>query len=355
MDFIDQLKQFSSRVEKLKAQLTTEEATKMSLIVPFFQLLGYDVFNPDEFTPEYTADVGIKKGEKVDYAIMRDGDPAILIECKWCGDSLDKHSSQLFRYFGTSTAKFGILTNGLQYRFYTDLDESNKMDLTPFLEFDISNIKPALVPELKKFSKDTFDVDSIFSTASELKYSKSIKDFFSSQLKEPSDEFVKYFLSEVYDGVKTQNVIDKYKNVVKKALNDYVNETMSEKINSALKNETPASSPIDEEVAVSDEIEVSKIVTTDEEIESYYIIKSLLVDMASVDDITYKDNERYFTILYQNNIRKTICRIILGTKKKHIMIPDDNKTFSRYYIDSINDIYSYKEQIRKALTLYSQN
>ena len=141
MGFNENLLQLSERILSIKPNILTEEATKMSMIIPFFQLLGYDVFNPLEFCPEYTADVGIKKGEKVDYAIIINGDPAILIECKSCTETLDKHSSQLFRYFGTTTAKFGILTNGVVYRFYTDLDESNKMDLTPFLEIDMDNLK----------------------------------------------------------------------------------------------------------------------------------------------------------------------------------------------------------------------
>ena len=128
MDFIDEIKQYSKRVSNLKDSLSTEEATKTSLIMPFFALLGYDVFNPEEFVPEYTADVGIKKGEKVDYAILSNGEPVMLIECKAVKEELKKHDSQLFRYFGTSKAKFAILTNGIIYRFFTDLDEPNKMD-----------------------------------------------------------------------------------------------------------------------------------------------------------------------------------------------------------------------------------
>lgn len=149
MDFIDQLKQFSKRVESLKDSISTEEATKTSIIMPFFAMLGYDVFNPQEFVPEYTADVGIKKGEKVDYAIFKDGKPVILIECKSINENLEKHDSQLFRYFVTSEAKFAILTNGILYRFYTDLEEPNKMDETPFLEIDILNLKENQVPEIK--------------------------------------------------------------------------------------------------------------------------------------------------------------------------------------------------------------
>ena len=127
MDFIDQLKQFSKRVESMKDSIQTEEATKTAIIMPFFAMLGYDVFNPQEFVPEFTADVGIKKGEKVDYAILINGNPEILIECKWCGESLSKHGSQLFRYFGTSPAKFGILTNGLIYQFFTRPSSSLKV------------------------------------------------------------------------------------------------------------------------------------------------------------------------------------------------------------------------------------
>lgn len=175
MDFADQVKILSKRVDTLKNQIQTEEATKTSFIMPFFQLLGYDVFNPLEFVPEYTADVGIKKGEKVDYAILNDGEPVILVEAKWCGESLDKHGGQLFRYFGTTKAKFGILTNGFEYRFFTDLDEQNKMDQKPFFVFDITQIKEQDITELKKFHKASFDIDAVFSAAEDLKYSNQVK------------------------------------------------------------------------------------------------------------------------------------------------------------------------------------
>ena len=211
MGFNEDLKQLSERIVSLKENITTEEATKMSMILPFFQLLGYDVFNPSEFCPEYTADIGVKKGEKVDYAILINGYPELLIECKWCGESLSKHGSQLFRYFGTSPAKFGILTNGLTYQFFTDLDETNKMDLTPFLEVHLDDLRDAQINELKKFSKEVFDKDNIFSTASELKYSSLIKNLLAEDLDNPSDEFVRYILSHIYEGQKNQKVVDKFK------------------------------------------------------------------------------------------------------------------------------------------------
>ena len=113
MDFKDEIKQFTERVEKLKPEIKTEEATKNAFIMPFIRSLGYDVFNPLEVIPEFVADIGIKKGEKVDYAIMRDGTPMILVECKHWSENLDPHNSQLFRYFHTTKAKFGLLTNGI--------------------------------------------------------------------------------------------------------------------------------------------------------------------------------------------------------------------------------------------------
>lgn len=341
MGFTEDLKQFAERVIPLKENISTEEATKMSMIIPFFQLLGYDVFNPGEFCPEYTADVGVKKGEKVDYAILINGNPEILIECKWCGESLSKHGSQLFRYFGTSPAKFGILTNGLIYQFFTDLDEANKMDLAPFLEINLNDLKDAQINELKKFSKEVFDKDNIFSTASDLKYSSLIKGLLAKDLDDPSDEFIRYILSNVYDGQKNQKVIDKFKSIVKKSFTGFVNDIVNQKISSAL---TPEADEQPNDTPILDE-QKSKIVTTEEEMEAFYIVRGILAGTIPIEDVVYRDTESYFGILYQDNNRKPLCRINLDTKNKQLLIPDENKNFERIYIDSLNDIYSYKNKL----------
>lgn len=346
MGFNEDLKQFSERILSMKDSISTEEATKMSMIIPFFQMLGYDVFNPAEFCPEYVADVGIKKGEKVDYAILVNGTPEILIECKWCGETLSKHGSQLFRYFGTSPAKFGILTNGLIYQFFTDLDEANKMDLTPFLEINMEDLKDAHVNELKKFSKENFDKDNIFSTASELKYSTLIKGALTSDLDSPSDDFVRYILTNIYEGQKTQKVIDKFKPIVKKSFTAFINDIVNQKISSAL---APDITESQDDVAAEPE---SKVITTEQELESFYIIRGILAGIAPVEDIVYRDTESYFSILYKDNNRKPICRINLDTKNKQIMIPDENKTFERIYIDSLNDIYKSKDKLIAATKRY---
>lgn len=343
MDFIDKVKQLSTRISTMKDNISTEEATKTSMIMPFFQLLGYDVFNPLEFVPEYTADFGIKKGEKVDYAIMDENNqPVILVEAKWCGEPLDKHASQLFRYFSTTPAKFGVLTNGIIYQFFTDLDESNKMDDRPFLEFDILNIKESLVPELKKFQKQAFDIEAITNSASELKYSSQIRQIFTQQLSNPDDVFVKYILGKVYDGLRTQKVIDSFRPIVKKAFSQFVNELINDRLKNALENEKIESEkPEATEDTAQDTEEESKakIVTTQEELESYFIIKSILYPVLGEHDIAYKDTQSYFNILLDNNTRKWVCRLYLSGKRKMFTTPDEGK----YALESVNDLYKYKK------------
>lgn len=360
MDFIDQIKQFSKRVDSLKDSLPTEEATKTSIIMPFFSLLGYDVFNPEEFMPEFTADVGIKKGEKVDYAILNNGEPTILIECKWIGEPLDKHGSQLFRYFSTTKAKFGILTNGRIFRFFTDLDENNKMDEKPFLEIDILDVKEAQVAELKKFHKSNFDVDTIFNVASELKYSNEFKLTFANLLQNPTDDFVKIFLSNTYDGKFTQKVVDKFKPVLKKSLNNYITELMNDKIKAALgtqedvvksdgNDNSNSAESAEETPAIEKE---SKIVTTEEELEAYFIVKNLLKDTVDINEITYKDNERYMAILYKSKTTKWICRFYFNTATKYLAISNENKKEEKIAISNIYDIEKYKDKLVAALSKY---
>lgn len=349
MDFPEEIKQFSQRIIKMTPSITNEESTKMSMIIPFFQLLGYDVFNPNEFSPEYTTDVGIKKGEKVDYAILNNNVPEILIECKWCGESLNKHDSQLFRYFATSPAKFAILTNGLSYKFYTDLEEANKMDMTPFLEIDMENLRDTSVNALKKFCKDSFDKDSIFSVASELKYSSLIKDWLRKQSTEISDEFAKTILSDIYDGLKTQKIIDKFKPIIQKSFNAYIGDLVNQKISSALIEPENADSL--EESAATIEPN-SKIITTEEELQAYNIVRAILTEEIPLDKVFYRDTESYFGILFDDNNRKPICRFNFDTKRKQLLLPDENKNFTRIYLDSIIDIYKYKQELLTSAKRY---
>lgn len=354
MEIKEKLYALSERAENIIDQIKTEEGTKQSLILPFFQILGYDVFNPLEFCPEFDADYGIKKGEKVDYAIIINGEPIILVEAKSCNDNLDKHGSQLFRYFNSSKAKFGVLTNGIKYRFFTDLDETNKMDQKPFFEIDLLNLSDIQVSYLKNFERDSLDVNSILSTAEELKYSNLIKDFLKQQLASPTEDFANYILSHVYEGRKTATVVEKFLPIVKRAFNQLITETLSIKFAETLKGDSKLQNDSDEaKEDTTTDTTVNKIFTTSEELEGFAIIKSILRTTINPNDITYKDTETYFGILYKNNTRKWICRLFLGSKKS-IILPVGDKGQERFYLETLNDIYSYEEQLKSIVANFIQ-
>lgn len=356
VEFTEKIKTFVARIEKLKDQVQTEEGTKTSLIMPFFQMLGYDVFNPLEFVPEFIADVGTKKGEKVDYAIIIDDNPTIIIEAKYAGENLDKHGNQILRYFAMTPAKFGILTNGIEYRFYTDLAEVNKMDQVPFFSVNLLDLKDSQINELKKFHKSAFDVEKVFATAENLKYTNQIKSFMQKQIEEPDDEFITYICNKVYDGKKTKNVIDKFRPIVKKSINQLFNEIVNDRLTAALKRpedvEKEDVPPVEPPQEVVEEKPKKTIITTQEEWQAFAIIKVLLKDIVPVEKVTCKDTQSYFGVLYDNNTWKWICRLMLEGNKKYLVLPDENKNSQYYQLENINDIFKYEEQIKIVVQRY---
>ena len=332
----EKIKNFVERLDSMKDNIGTEEATKTSLIMPFFSMLGYDVFNPTEFIPEFTADVGIKKGEKVDYAIVFNDEPVILIEAKSISEKLEKHDSQLFRYFGTTRAKFAILTNGLTYKFFTDLDEPNKMDASPFLEIDLSDISDNDISELKKFEKENFDVNSIVSAASDLKYYGMIKKLLKDEFLNPTDDFIKFVLSNgIYEGRLMQNVIERFRPIVKKSISQYLNELVNDKIKNALNIDNMN---LCDYFICPDEEEESGIVTTEEELQAFYIVKSILCNHIALERVTYKDTVSYFSVMIDNKVTRWVCRFFFKDTVKYVIVPTENEN-RKYILDSIADIY----------------
>jgi hypothetical protein len=350
MDFKDQIKQIGERVNKLKEQIQTEEATKNAFIMPFLQSLGYDVFDPLEVVPEYITDIGTKKGEKIDYAIFKDGNPTILIECKHWQQNLNIHDGQLLRYFHVSKAKFGILTNGISYRFYSDLVEPNKMDEKPFLEFNINELRENQIEELKKFHKTVFDADSITNTASELKFTNEIKHLFQNELTNPSNDFVKHFAKQVYPSVVTAKVLEQFTNLTKKSIQQFISELITERLKTALSKEDENNKEI-EEINTSEND--SKIITTDEELEGFMIIKSILRQAIPVSRVTYRDAQSYFAILLDDNNRKPICRLYLNGSKKFIATFDEQKKEMKNEIETLENIFDYADTLIQTIENYN--
>ena len=338
--FSDQLKGLGKRVLTLRENISTEEATKTSLIMPFFQILGYDIFNPLEFVPEFTADVGIKKGEKVDYAIIMDSNPVMLIEAKAVTENLTRHDSQLFRYFSTTTSKFGVLTNGVEYKFFTDLDEPNKMDSTPFLTVDITKLRDVQIQEIAKFHKENFDIGKITSSASELKYLYAIKDFIATQSLSPSEEFVKYIVGEIYEGVKTKTTIEKFTPLVQKGFSQFINDSVNEKLSTALNSSIDtkiSSDSVPVEAPAKKDVE-AQIVTTPEELESYAMAKVVLKEVISPDRVFYRDNLSYFNILIDDNIRKWVVRVLTVNNQLRLVFNDSDTDATRTKVDIASPI-----------------
>ena len=358
MDFIDELRQHAKHVASVKADCINEAATRHFMIEPFFRLLGYNIDNPKEFFPEFTADVAERKHEKGDYSIHINGKLAIIIEAKQADNNLSHGSAQLIRYFSTQTAKFGILTNGIIYKFYTDIARENIMDSDPFMTFNLFDFNEDSVGEIKRFTKANFDVASAHSAASDLKYTNSIVTNLKSQRINPSDSFTKYMMDELkYDGTKTQQAIERFRPIVERGFNEYINNTINETLKSAIISEVnpkPQEGPEVSEQPVADNQNPpskksrDKLFTRDE-FEAFGIIKGLLYGTINPSKLSCKNNENYISVLVDEKTTQWICRLHLDGYKKYIRFPTfaeepfDKET--RHDIESVNDIYNYQAAI----------
>jgi len=376
MAFSDGLASIAKKIRDTRDSIQTEEATKNAFIMPFISsVLGYDVFDPSEVVPEFTADVGVKKGEKVDYAIFKDGQVQILMECKKIGDPLDlRYASQLFRYFAVTSARIAILTNGQQYHVYTDGDMPNRMDEKPFLMFDLLDIDRTLVPEIQKFSKESFDIDSVVNAAEELKYIGGIRRIIATEVKEPSEEWVRFFVNRIYEGRTTQRILDQFRPLVAKALNQYVGDQVNSRLKTALGDDAPdpnrsteiapapapAQPPMGQAVIADIPAEVAgvadpDVVTTEEELEGFNIVRAIAVSEVAPERIHYRDGKSYFAILLDNNNRKPIIRLNLNGKSvKFVTTFGQGKDGGvRRDIASVVDIYKVaSDEIRQTIRQY---
>lgn len=358
MDFIDEIRAFSKNIPKLSEQILTEEGTKNALIMPFIKILGYDVFNPNEVNPEFNADVGVKKGEKVDYAIMKDGKPVILFECKDVKTQLNQvHGSQLYRYFSVTEAKVGILTNGIIYKFFTDIDSKNKMDERPFLEINLLDIKEPLINELKKFTKQGLDLDQLDDTASQLKYTNEIKQLINNEFSKPSEDFVTFFAKQVYPKKMSQSAKDKFSIITKEALNQFITDRINDRLKSAMEPQTPTQATAAVE-GTGTEIKVpeSAIDTSDEEWDAYYIVKAILTEKIDPSRIYMRDAKTYCAILLDDNNRKPITRFYFGPKQKSIAVFDNEKRMeNKITITDLNELFKLSDHFKRIIDIYQKS
>ena len=339
MDFIEKINQLKERCSATKENLQTEEATKNALIMPLINALGYDVFNPLEVVPEYIADVGIKKGEKVDYAILKDNKPIILIECKKVDNKaldIKKHATQLIRYFSVTDAKFIILTNGIIYKFFSDIDTQGKLDNEPFFVFNLLDFKESQIETLMEFSKENFDIDKAFSNAGDLKYIKHFEEVIENEYRCPSDDFVRYLINKanVCEGRITNNIVEKHKKTTVEAFNLFMSKVMKTSLDFSLNSKQDKK-----------EENKNEVITTLEELEGYAIIKSILSEIIDPNRVTYRDNASYFNILLDDNIRKRLCLLRLNRSQKYLVFVKDGKE-EKNSINSVNDIFKFANELK---------
>jgi predicted type IV restriction endonuclease len=353
----------ADRLDQVRDQIVTEEATKTALILPFIRELGYDIFNPAEVVPEFTADVGIKKGEKVDYAIFRDGKPIILFECKTIGAKLNSYSSQLYRYFSVTNARIAILTDGVEYRFFSDLTEPNRLDSVPFFTFTLEKIRKDDALRLEQFSKPKFDLAEVLADAENLKIRTAIKAHVAKEFVSPSPDFTRYFADPIYSGRMTQAVLEKYAVLVRAAIADHIGEAVDRRLQLALQtgqsstesgssvsqgsDPTKAGSESSGTSSVQDEVEV---ITTMEELHGFYSIRAMLRDMVEPKRICSRDVRTYFGILLDDNNRKPICRLWFNRSQKYLGVFDKDKKEHRIALTDVDDLFNYVDRIRDSLT-----
>ncbi|OUO94757.1 type I restriction endonuclease [Cloacibacillus sp. An23] len=354
MELIDSIKVIAQRYKQMQGSIQTEEAAKTALVMPFIQALGYDVFNPSEVVPEFVADIVDRKGEKIDYAIMKDGAPIMLIECKWTGTDLTADNrAQLARYFMVVPARIGVLTNGVDYEFYSDLDEAQKLDNKPFLKFNINEVNDAVIRELKKFCKSSFDIDSIIPAAEELKYTNELKKYLLDMLNEPNDEFVKFMSRKVYDGRLTSGLMEKFTNITKRAFGQFISERVSDRLTSALKEEKDASKAKEETPQEPEQPESEdEIVTTQEEIDAYNIVKAILCKTAPVNRLILHDYKGHCSVCLDDRQKWTICRIRIQKRSKSIDTFEESKEGVRHTIETLDDIYNFADALIATATRY---
>lgn len=343
----ESLRAISERVKSHSSTMATEEAVKTAVVLPFLRALGYDVFDPTEVVPEFTADAVGKKGEKVDYAIKIDNEIRILIECKPVSVALEKkHLDQLYRYFSVTNAKFAILTNGRTFNFYTDLEAPNKLDTRPFLVFDVTDFNAGVVSELRKFEKSAFDVSAILATAERLKYTSGVKQQISKLIEEPSEDFVRLVVNGIYEGRLTAQVKEMLTGVVRAAFREVIMDTVKSRLSSALADTEEVIEKIDEPVH-----EEPEVVTTDEEREGYMIVKAIVRDTISPQRVVMRDQKSYCGILVDNNNRKPLARLWFNRSVKYIGL-FDGEDEERLIVDSLDKIYDYSDRLRAAARKY---
>lgn len=360
MEFQEEIEELCKRIKQYGESLKTEEATKNTLVMPFIKMLGYDPFNPTEVVPEFDAAVGVKKDSRVDYAIMVDGKPIMIFECKSLGTQLGyEQADQLHRYFNGCEARVAILTDGNHYLFYTDLEAPNKMDHKPYMEFRLDKLDQSLLPEIRKLTKAKFNVEDALDSAADLKYSREFRRIMKEQLENPSDEFLRFFVKQCYSKQITEKARERFHPLLKASLKLFIDDILNERFANFMnaksdeqQTQTDAAAQnaaANQEGAPTESENEDGVVTTEDEWQAYYIIKSILMGQVDGERVILKDYkslckislDRISNVLVKLYFNSTPYKISLNTTDA-----EGNKTEVMHQIDKLDDIYKHADEIK---------
>ena len=355
MDLKIKLQQLHQRVDSLKEQINTEEATKNAFVLPFIQILGYDIFNPTEVIPEFICDIGTKKGEKVDYVIKNNDEPILIVECKHWRENADAHNSQLHRYYHLTKARFGVLTNGHIYNFYTDLEKPNIMDEKPFFTLNLIDLKDSAIKILRNLTKTDYNLESILDSAEDLKYIKAIRKEFEREVAEPSDEFVRILVNKFFDKPLTAARMVTFREYTRKAVNNSINDSISLRLKSALNINENITKDLTPEIhnPIDSNNEIPKYITTEEELEGFQIVKAILREKIASERIAFRDTQSYFGILLDDNNRKPLARLHFNSSNKYIELFHKGKDLGeKILLSYIDEIYKHRKDLHQTFENY---
>ncbi|HEX8382795.1 MAG TPA: type I restriction enzyme HsdR N-terminal domain-containing protein [Sphingomonas sp.] len=346
MDLATRLVELEKRTAQHRELLLTEEAAKTALVLPFFQALGYDVFNPSEVIPEFTADVGIKKGEKVDYALCSEGRVNILVECKPSSVDLDlKHASQLFRYFATTDARVAILTNGVVYKFFSDTEQPNKMDDKPFFSFSMDAIRRTDPQTLERFSRSQFDIAAIIAEAGRLKLESLVRLEIEREFAQPSEDWVRLIAKRVSPAQLTAAMREQYGALIAASIAQLIRDRVNDRLTSALNVANPA--PTELEEGGSDDMSDAGdgVITTDDEIAGFRIVQAIAARHVDPRRVVIRDSKSYCAILLDDNNRKTIARLHFNSPTTRYVGTFDGKAETRHPVVELTEVYKLEPQL----------
>jgi hypothetical protein len=225
------------------------------------------------------------------------------------------------------------------------------MDAKPFLEFNLLDFKDQDAEELKKFTKTTFDINNILSTATDLKYTKEIQRVLNEQLHNPSEEVVRLLAGKVYSGRMTQVVKDQFTALTKRAFQQLINDKINDRLKVALADDgMPPAEPTEPVMPPVEEEE--KIITTPDEWEAFYIVRAILREVVDPKKVTIRDAKSYCAVLFDDNNRKPICRMRFNGQKKMLGLFNDKREEERVLLDDLSDIYIHSDRLRQMALSY---